>query len=62
VQYYFECDEDPGIWPSGFSSGWQTERTWEVQLGGQHVLRSFRVKARDQFGNETGFSSTVTAL
>jgi hypothetical protein len=62
VQYYFECDEDPGIWPSGFSSGWQSERTWEVQLGGQHVLRSFRVKARDQFGNETGFSSTVTAL
>ncbi|MHC4425643.1 MAG: NosD domain-containing protein [Planctomycetota bacterium] len=57
VEYFFECTTE-----HDFSSGWQSDPTYDVQIGGQHVLASFRVKARDQFGNETGVSSTVTAL
>ncbi len=52
VQYYFLC-----IDRSGFSSGWQSSRTWTVQIGGQHVIATFRVKARDANGNQTAYSS-----
>ncbi|MBN2129923.1 MAG: right-handed parallel beta-helix repeat-containing protein [Sedimentisphaerales bacterium] len=57
VQYYFWCTSE-----SGFTSGWQSQRTYTVQLGGQHVFATFRVKARDAAGNETGWSSELPAL
>jgi len=56
VQYYFECTNN-----SGFSSDWQSDRTYTVALGGQHVVATFRVKARDADGNETAWSSEVPA-
>ncbi len=59
VEYYFECTNN-----SGFSSGWQKERTYTVALGGQHVSAKFRVRARDTSAshNTTGWSSTLPSL
>jgi len=57
VEYFFWCTSE-----SGFSSGWQSERTYTVLLGGQHVYAAFRVKARDAAGNETVWSSELPAL
>jgi hypothetical protein len=51
VEYYFECIDD-----HDFDSGWQTDPTYIVQLGGLHNKFRFRVKARDQFHNETAWS------
>jgi len=56
VQYYFQCTTE-----SGFSSGWQSSRTYEVKLGRRGQGHLFRVKARDIFGNETAFSSLLPA-
>jgi hypothetical protein len=56
VQYFFLCTNE-----SGFSSGWQSSRTYTVKLGGQHVLATFRVKARDINGNQTAYSSPIQA-
>ncbi|OHB73958.1 MAG: hypothetical protein A2Z25_05575 [Planctomycetes bacterium RBG_16_55_9] len=57
VEYYFECTTE-----SGFSSGWQSSRTYEVKLGRQGQGQRFRVKARDSFGNETAPSSLLPAM
>ena len=51
VMYEFECDE------RDFSSGWITTPTYSVELGGKHNVFFFRVRARDQFGNMTAWSS-----
>ncbi len=56
VQYYFECTNE-----SDFNSGWQSSRTYEVKIGGQHVNVTFRVKARDVYGNQTAPSSELPA-
>ena len=56
VQYYFECTT-----ASGLSSGWQTSRTYKVQVGRRAQGNRFRVKARDVYGNETAPSSTLPA-
>jgi parallel beta-helix repeat protein len=56
IQYFFECTNN-----SGFSSNWQSNRYYEVQLGGQSVPARFKVKARDAHGNETGWSSELPA-
>jgi hypothetical protein len=56
VEYYFECTT-----ASGFSSGWQTSRTYKVQVGRRAQGNRFRVKARDRHGNETAPSSTLPA-
>jgi hypothetical protein len=58
VEYKFKCTTE-----SGFSSGWQSSRTWTVQIGGGHVVAKFCVKARDisSSQNETGWSSEVPA-
>jgi hypothetical protein len=56
VEYYFECTTD-----SGFSSGWQSSRTYRVRVGRWGQAHRFRVKARDAYGNETAFSSTLPA-
>ena len=51
VQYYFECTTE-----SGFSSGWQSSRTYGVRLGRSGQGHRFRVKARDIHGNQTAYS------
>ncbi len=66
VEYYFQCTNNDltGVYPMGFSSGWQVARTWRVYVGrpaSQQGLR-FRVKARDAGGNATGWSSVEGAV
>jgi hypothetical protein len=56
VEYNFECTTD-----SGFSSGWQSARTYKVKVGRRGQAHRFRVKARDLYGNETAFSSLLPA-
>lgn len=56
VQYFFQCTTE-----SGFNSGWQDSRTFEVQVGRSGQLHRFRVKARDIYGNETAYSEEITA-
>jgi hypothetical protein len=56
VEYYFECTSE-----SGFSSGWQTARTYKVHVGRRGQGHRFRVKARDLYGNETAPSSLLPA-
>jgi hypothetical protein len=56
VEYFFECVTD-----SGFNSGWQASPIYLVQLGRSGQGHIFRVKARDQFHNETGWSIEVRA-
>ena len=51
VEYFFEC-----ITESDFSSGWIPDPTYTVILGRPGQGHRFRVKARDQFGNETAWS------
>ncbi len=51
VQYFFECTTE-----RGFSSGWIATPTYRVLVGRQGQGHRFRVRARDQFGNVTGWS------
>jgi len=51
VQYYFQCTT-----ASGFSSTWQTSPTYTVKVGRRNQGHRFCVKARDLYGNETGWS------
>jgi len=57
VQYYFECTTE-----SGFNSGWQNSRTYEVKIGRSGQAQRFRVKARDIHGNQTAPSSALPAI
>jgi len=57
VEYFFQSTTEPG-----FSSGWRTDRTYTVAVGRANQGHRFRVKARDLFGNETGWSSELPAL
>ena len=56
VEYFFECTTEAGL-----SSGWQRERNYEVIVDGAEQGHSFRVKARDRFGNETEWSEQLSA-
>ena len=69
VQYYFEARDYEGLYPpggwavgqeppagAGFSSGWINAPTWRVRVGRKNLAIEFRVKARDIYGNETGWS------
>ena len=56
VEYFFECTTD-----AGFSSRWQTSRNYEVPVGSSSQVLRFRVKARDQYGNETEWSEELSA-
>jgi hypothetical protein len=56
VEYFFECTTD-----SGFNSGWQASEIYIVQLGRSGQGHRFRVKARDQFHNETAWSTEESA-
>ena len=57
VQYYFECTTE-----SGFSSGWQSSRSYKVKVGRSGQLQRFRVKARDIYGNQTAPSPVLPAI
>jgi len=57
VQYYFECTTE-----SGFSSGWQSSRTYKVKIGRSGQRQRFRVKARDSYGNQTAPSPELPAI
>jgi hypothetical protein len=54
VEYFFECTSD-----SRYSSKWQTERQYSVQMGAKGRAFRFRVRARDASPshNQTGWSS-----
>ena len=56
VEYYFECTTQ-----SGFSSDWQTSRTYSVKIGRSLQNQLFRVKARDAYGNVTAPSALLPA-
>jgi len=57
VKYYFQCSTE-----SSFSSTWQSSSTYSVKVGRHNQGHRFRVKARDLYGNETGWSSLLPAL
>ncbi len=57
VQYYFECTTE-----SGFSSTWQSSRTYTVLVGRSGQYQRFHVKARDLYKNETGWSTLLPTL
>ncbi len=63
VQYYFECVQYPGIYPTGYSSGWTDLLTWEIPVGRTNQGLRFRFKVRDLSPNlnESGWSSTLPA-
>jgi hypothetical protein len=59
VEYYFQCTTD-----GHYNSGWLSFApgqpcTYTVQVGRSGQVHRFRVKARDLYGNETGWSSTL---
>ena len=56
VEYFFECTTD-----QRFSSGWQTDPSYTVQLGRSNQGQRFRVKARDPSHNETAWSTEESA-
>jgi hypothetical protein len=56
VEYFFECTTD-----SGFSSGWQASEYYIVAVGRTGQGHRFRVRARDQYGNETAWSTEEVA-
>ena len=56
VEYFFECTTD-----AGFSSEWQSSPTYSVFVDQGEQGHRFRVKARDQFGNETTWSEELPA-
>jgi len=56
VEYFFECTTD-----ERFSSGWQTSPEYTVRVGHFKQGHRFRVKARDKYGNETGWSTELVA-
>jgi hypothetical protein len=51
VEYYFYCEEDSAEYPSGKSSGWQSEAYYQVQVADQFDYYHFKVMARDTSPN-----------
>jgi hypothetical protein len=54
AEYFFECTTR-----SDFSSGWQSARDYEVEVGSYLGDYCFRVKTRDPLGNETEWSEEL---
>ena len=57
VQYFFECTSR-----SGFNSTWQSSSTYRVKIGRSRQGQTFRVKARDIYGNQTAPSPELPAI
>jgi hypothetical protein len=55
VEYFFECTTEHSL-----SSGWQTDRNYDVRLDSAGQGHRFRLKARDQYGNETDWSEELS--
>lgn len=58
VQYYFSCSSDAG---SCADSGWVNIPAWVATGLAAESTYTFAVKARDESGNETGFSASMQA-
>jgi autotransporter-associated beta strand protein len=56
VEYYFENTNDLG------NSGWITGTTWTNTGLTQGTTYGYRVRAQDNIGNKTGWSTTLTAV
>ena len=52
VEYFFQCTTE-----NGFSSGWIATEEYRVLVGRSGQGHRFRVKARDEWGNETAWST-----
>jgi len=52
VQYFFESDDC-------VTSGWQTSSSYEYVVGVSPINCSYRVKYKDDLGNESSFSAWV---
>ena len=61
VEYFFECQEYPGVFPKGLSSGWQTDCDYMILVGASNQGLHFRVRTRDAHGNTTEPSEWVQA-
>lgn len=63
VEYYFECVQYPGIYPSGYSSGWTNLPMWEIPVGrtNQGLMFRFRVRDLSPSLNESQWSTTLPA-
>jgi hypothetical protein len=57
VEYYFQCTTK-----SDFSSKWQSSATYAVKVGRKGQAHRFRVKARDLYRSETGWSSLLPTV
>ena len=57
IEYFFWCTSN-----SGFNSGWIEDTTYNVIVGRSGLGLKFRVKARDQYGNETAWSPEARTL
>jgi hypothetical protein len=57
VEYYFQCTTE-----SDFSSKWQSSATYAVKVGRKGQAHRFRVKARDLYRSETGWSSLLPTV
>lgn len=56
VVYFFNCTT-----PGGHDSGWQADPTYTDNGLSTGVSHTYRVKARDAVGNETGYSDPASA-
>jgi len=54
VWYFFECTTEPD-----YNSDWQIECEYKVLVGMWHQGHWFRFKARDEYGNESDWSSEL---
>jgi len=55
IKYYFECVED-----TNFSSGWVSDRLYQVNGLNPGATYHFKVRAKDSWGNETAWSAELT--
>jgi len=63
VEYFFECQSPySDVYPDGFSSGWQADTIWTVEVGRQGAGWKFRVRARDASGTKTDWSDWVAGI
>lgn len=57
VEYYIQLAEDEGFTTGVQASGWQSSVSWNPAALSQSQSYYWHVKARDQFGNEGGYSA-----
>ena len=60
VEYWAEWDDDAAFGSPGGSSGWVPSATFTFDMLPEHVVLSFRVRARDAFDHRTPWSAPRT--